>query len=92
VIGDPARDQAAGQIVPIANPLATAQAMQQLLTQPAAWQSARSAGIARVEAEYTEALMMARYQHLYEEVIDPNWAPAGTTAAASHLLSALETR
>ena len=90
VIGDPARQQAAGHIVPIANPMATAQAMQLLLTQATAWQSAREAGIARVEAEYTEALMMARYQQLYEEVINPSSEPAGITVA--HLFSALGMR
>jgi hypothetical protein len=45
--------------------------MYDLLTQQDAWQAARTTGIARVEAEYTEALMMARYQQLYQEVIHP---------------------
>lgn len=87
VIGDPAQQQAAGHIVPIANPMATAHAMEQLLTQPARWLDARAAGIARVEADYTEALMMARYQQLYDDVITP---PANAPmTAASRLFTAL---
>ncbi|MGM0521581.1 MAG: GT4 family glycosyltransferase PelF [Pseudomonadota bacterium] len=71
VLGDPKNPRAAGSIVPIASPQATAQAIYDLLTQQEAWQAARNTGIARVEAEYTEALMMARYQQLYQEVIHP---------------------
>lgn len=86
VIGELGRQQAAGHIVPIANPMATANAMHQLLTHPSDWQAARLAGITRVEADYTEALMMARYQHLYEEVICPQGvsvAPFAPTACPS---------
>lgn len=39
--------------------------MAELLEDDQAWQQAREAGIARVEAEYTEALMLSRYRQLY---------------------------
>lgn len=71
VLGKPPSHQAAGHIVPIANPMATAQAMQHLLTHVETWQAARAAGIKRVEAEYSDTLMLARYRQLYEEVICP---------------------
>ncbi len=89
VTGDATRQQAAGQIVPIANPMATAHAMEQLLTQPARWLDARAAGIARVEADYTEALMMARYLQLYDEVMYPDALPM---TAAARLFTALGRR
>lgn len=88
VVGDPATDQAAGEIVPIASPLATANAMHRLLTHPTAWQSTRQAGIARVEAEYTEALMMARYLTLYEDLIHPSATASEVSPTVDNLLSA----
>ncbi len=63
----PPSHAAAGHIVPIANPGATAEALQALLADPQAWQAAREAGIARVEAHYTEQLMLARYRDMYLE-------------------------
>ncbi len=92
VIGNPATHQAAGQIVPIANPMATANAMHHLLANPSAWHSARAAGIARVEAEYTDALMMERYQQLYEDVIHPSLAVSEASPTGDSLLSTMSTR
>ncbi|GAB3682860.1 GT4 family glycosyltransferase PelF [Salinisphaera aquimarina] len=69
---------AAGRIVPIADPGATAAAMLDLLVNRAAWESARAIGIARVDAQYSERLMLDRYEHLYEETAA---APGRTRAA-----------
>jgi len=61
---------AAGRIVPIADPGATAAAMLELLGDREAWESARAVGIARVDKQYSEQLMLDRYAHLYDETID----------------------
>lgn len=65
VLGSDRSARPSGRIVPIASPGATAAAMAELLEDDQAWQQAREAGIARVEAEYTEALMLSRYRQLY---------------------------
>lgn len=65
VMGNGQAEQSSGRIVPIASPGATAAAMAELLENDQAWEHAREAGIARVEAEYTEALMLSRYRQLY---------------------------
>ncbi|MDR5874416.1 GT4 family glycosyltransferase PelF [Halomonas sp. CUBES01] len=91
VMGDADAD-AAGSIVPIANPLATANAMHFMLTHPAAWQNARQAGITRVEAEYTETLMLARYRQLYEDLIHPSATASEVSPMVDSLLPALSTR
>ena len=65
---DPAN--AAGRIVPIADPGATAAAILDLLTDREAWMSARDVGIARVDSQYSEQLMLERYEHLYTEVTE----------------------
>lgn len=92
IMGNPDEHQPAGKIVPIANPMATASAMHELLTQPALWHRARTAGIARVEAQYTDTLMMKRYQQLYEDVIHPSLSVSETSPPVDHLLSALSAR
>lgn len=65
---DPAH--AAGRVVPIADPAATAAAILELLTDREAWESARAVGIARVDNQYSEQLMLERYEHLYSEATD----------------------
>jgi polysaccharide biosynthesis protein PelF len=58
---------AAGAIVPIADPEATARAALALLRDPARWSAARRSGIRRVEAYYTEAHVIGAYRRLYGE-------------------------
>lgn len=69
--------RAAGRLVPIADPEATAAAILDLLCDPLAWERARRVGIERVESRYTEQLMLGRYAQLYRGVLD------GAGAAAS---------
>lgn len=59
----------AGAVVGIADPDATARAVLALLRDPAAWQAAQRAGIARVERFYTEATMLERYRGIYEAAL-----------------------
>jgi glycosyltransferase involved in cell wall biosynthesis len=58
---------AAGSIVPIADPEATAQAALALLNDEDRWSRAQAAGIARVERFYTRAQMLESYRALYRE-------------------------
>lgn len=58
---------AAGAVVPIADPEATAEAAIALLTNEVAWRAARAAGIARVERYYTRAAVFKRYREIYRE-------------------------
>lgn len=58
---------AAGRIVPIADPSAASNAMYTLLHDAKAWQTSRDAGIERVEAQYTEQLMLERYRQMYQQ-------------------------
>ena len=60
---------AAGAVVPIANPAAFAEAVIPLLTDTNKWQSARDAGIARVEKYYNDADMLERYHSIYLDQI-----------------------
>lgn len=61
---------AAGRVVPIADPGATAEAMLTLLTDQRAWQHARAIGIERVDRHYSEQLMLDRYHRLYSEAFE----------------------
>lgn len=68
IVGGDAEDQAlghAGEIVPIADPQATARAIQRLLLNPERWAAAQQAGLQRVTRYYTDELMFARYRALY---------------------------
>jgi len=58
---------AAGAIVPIADPEATARASLALLRDPERWSAARESGIRRVEAYYTEPHVIEAYRRLYGE-------------------------
>ena len=60
---------AAGAVVNIANPEATARAALELLADPQRWHAAQAAGIARVESLYTQELMLARYRTIYETAL-----------------------
>ncbi|MDF2692708.1 MAG: Extracellular matrix protein PelF, glycosyltransferase, group 1 [Labilithrix sp.] len=60
---------AAGAVVDIASPEATARAALDLLSDPQRWYAAQAAGIARVEKLYTQELMLARYRSIYEAAL-----------------------
>lgn len=60
---------AAGAVIPINNPQALADACRGLLTDREAWGRAQQAGMARVEAQYTQQQMFARYRSLYQEAL-----------------------
>lgn len=55
----------AGEVVAIADPQATASAVLRLLRNPERWQMAQTAGVARANRYYGEALMLERYRKLY---------------------------
>jgi len=74
---------AAGAVVRIADPQALAEAALPLLTDAARWQAASSAGSARVERYYTQALMFERYRALYEAAIGAESARVAVAAIAS---------
>ncbi|MDC0707370.1 GT4 family glycosyltransferase PelF [Stigmatella sp. ncwal1] len=57
---------AAGCVVPIADPEATARAALELLTSPGRWQAAQAAGMARVERFYDEQRMFDSYRAIYQ--------------------------
>lgn len=61
---------AAGEIVGMADPDALAQAVIGLFKDTARWKSAQAAGIARVEAYYTQDMMFAKYRALYEKSLN----------------------
>jgi polysaccharide biosynthesis protein PelF len=70
VFGLPGEDEAlgaSGRVVRIADPLALAEAALELLSDPAEWQRARTAAIARVEKYYTQRIMFDRYRALYDK-------------------------
>jgi glycosyltransferase involved in cell wall biosynthesis len=58
---------AAGSVVPIANPEATAGAALALLRDPARWRNAQRSAIRRVETHYTQDQMIGAYRHAYQE-------------------------
>ena len=74
VYGLDAEDQAlgaSGAVVPIAQPQQLADAALALLGDPAAWQAASAAAVARVERYYTDTLMFDRYRQVYEGALAP---------------------
>jgi glycosyltransferase involved in cell wall biosynthesis len=60
---------AAGAVVPIASPEATAQAALELLTDPERWRAAQKASIQRVEKYYSQASVLSRYTDIYRRAI-----------------------
>jgi glycosyltransferase involved in cell wall biosynthesis len=60
----------AGSVVPIANPARTADAVLELLGNPARWRAARQAGIARVTRYYTQEIMLADYRQIYQRALE----------------------
>lgn len=60
---------AAGEVVSIANPHATGEAIVRLLSDPERWHRAQTAGIRRVETFYTEAMLFDAYRGLYREMM-----------------------
>lgn len=65
---------AAGSVVGIADPEATARAALSLLRDPTRWLAAQRAGIARVERYYTQRTMLERYRRIYGDALN---APEG---------------
>lgn len=61
---------AAGAVVPIASPEATAQAALELLTDEPRWRAAQRASMQRVERYYTQAGVLARYRDIYQRAIN----------------------
>jgi polysaccharide biosynthesis protein PelF len=60
---------ASGKVVRIADPQALADAALRLLTDAEAWTQASRAGIARVEAFYTQQRMFAMYRDVYDQAL-----------------------
>ena len=72
VFGLPGEDAAlgaAGDVVRIADPAALADAALKLIKEPARWQAAQAAGIARVERYYTQEQMVGSYRTLYASMM-----------------------
>ena len=59
----------AGAVVGIADPETTARAALSLLRDPSRWRAAQRAGIARVEAYYTQRTMLERYRRIYDDAL-----------------------
>ncbi|GKS85197.1 GT4 family glycosyltransferase PelF [Acidovorax sp. SUPP1855] len=66
---------ASGKVVPIADPQRLADASLSLLNDPAAWESASRAAIARVERYYTDTMMFDRYRRVYETAFQKTEGP-----------------
>lgn len=60
----------AGEVVPIADPQATAGAILALLGDAPRWHQAQATGLARVRRYYTEALMLDQYRQLYRTALE----------------------
>ncbi|RAS05969.1 GT4 family glycosyltransferase PelF [Cupriavidus alkaliphilus] len=72
LFGLPGEDAAlgpAGEVVRIADPAALAAAALGLLREPARWQAAQAAGVARVERYYTQERMVDSYRELYQRLM-----------------------
>ena len=59
----------AGEVVPIASPVKTAEAIVRLLGDQERWQRYQAAGLERVRQIYDEQLMYQRYHELYRELM-----------------------
>lgn len=76
VYGRAAEDRAlgaAGAVVGIADPEATAQSAVSLLSDGARWRAAQAAGAARVEAYYGQDRMLTRYEQVYRRALGSAW-------------------
>jgi glycosyltransferase involved in cell wall biosynthesis len=60
----------AGEVVPIADPAATARGVLALLCDEGRWNAAQRAGIARVEGLYTDRAMLERYRTIYTTAVE----------------------
>ena len=58
---------AAGAVVPIAHPEATARAALSLLADPQRWRAAAESAVRRVERHYAEAHVLDAYRRIYQE-------------------------
>jgi len=72
IYGSGAEDEAmgaAGEVVSIANPDATGEAIVALLGNRERWLAAQASGIRRVETLYTEEMLYAAYRDIYQELV-----------------------
>lgn len=60
----------AGEVIPIADPQATARAIQQLLQDPQRWRQAQAVGEQRVARRYGDELMFNRYREVYRVAME----------------------
>lgn len=60
---------AAGEVVAISDPEATADAAYRLLSNTAQWQAAQAAGLQRVKRYYDDQMMFASYRQLYLDTL-----------------------
>lgn len=70
----------AGAVVDIADPEALGRACARLLADPAEWRKAQAAGLSRVQFYYTQPLMVARYEAIYQEAFSRSSALETTGA------------
>ena len=62
----------AGEVIPIADPQATAFAIQRLLQDPVRWADAQQVGLQRVTRLYSDELMFSRYRDIYRAATGDN--------------------
>lgn len=60
----------AGVVVPMASPEATARSIIDLLKNSERWCAVQSVGVQRVEANYSDVLMLSRYRTLYQQLME----------------------
>ncbi|MDY7220142.1 GT4 family glycosyltransferase PelF [Denitrificimonas sp. JX-1] len=60
----------AGEVVAIADPLASARSISRILQDPVYWQTLQRNGLQRVNRFYSEALMLDRYRALYQHATE----------------------
>ena len=60
----------AGTVVPMASPEATARSIIDLLKNSERWRAVQSVGVQRVEANYSDVLMLSRYRTLYQQLME----------------------
>lgn len=66
---------AAGRVVAIADPEATADAAHALLSDGAEWRAAQQAGLQRVKRYYDDQMMFSAYRQLYVDTLQTDSAP-----------------
>jgi glycosyltransferase involved in cell wall biosynthesis len=72
----------AGAVVPMANPVALAEAALSLLEHPHQWHAAREAGIRRVQSLYTQSTMIEAYRKIYRGALE-EWQASALSSGRS---------